>query len=428
MGWLSRAQSTTPIQGFAAIDVETTGLSPRTDRVVEIAVIQLDGDVMPCGEFTTLINPGRHLGAQRIHRITARDVVAAPRFGQIAPILLDLLRGRVIVAHNVQFDVRFISAEFARLGIALPEPPAMCTMQLAPQYLRGLPGRSLAACCAAAGVPLDGAHAAVVDVRAVAQLLACYHRVAQNLPPGWAWVLEEAARTRWPALPPVTVQLVTREIVARNRAQEVPFLARLVQQLPRAGANASVEGYLAVLDRALEDRRLVAAEAESLRDLAISLGIGADALVAAHQTYLRALAVAAWADGVVTEAELADLEEVARLLGLPASVVDAELAAAQAITPEMSVPVNERKLHFGDAVCITGDTSTPRNELEVRASRAGLRVTSAVSRKTRLVVAAEPDSESAKARRARELGIPLVAEPVFLALLDHGIVAPAQDR
>jgi DNA polymerase-3 subunit epsilon len=424
MRWLRDTKAAAPVRGFAVIDVETTGLSPRTDRVVEVAVIQLDCDVMPCGEFATLINPGRDIGATYIHHIAARDVVGAPRFEQIAPTLLDRLSGRVIVAHNVQFDIRFIGAEFARIGVGLPELPAMCTMQLAPQYLRDLPARSLAACCLAAGVRLDGAHAASVDARAVAQLLACYHRTNRGLPALWAQTLAEAARAPWPTLPPVMVQLVTREIVVRSRAQEVPFLARLVQQLPRAGTGASVEAYLAALDSALEDRRVIAAEADSLRDLAMSLGVGADALNAAHQMYLRALAVAAWADGVISDTEHADLEEVARLLGLPACAVDAELAAARDMTPEMSVPVNGRTLHVGDPVCITGDTATLRDELEARAAGAGLRVTSAVSRKTRLVVAADPDSESAKARRARELGIPLVAEPVFLAILDHGISNP----
>jgi DNA polymerase-3 subunit epsilon len=428
MGSLSRAKTAAPVRGFAAIDVETTGLSPYTDRVVEVAVIQLDCDVAPCGEFATLINPGRDIGATRIHHIAPRDVVSAPRFEQIAPTLLDLLRGRVIVAHNVQFDLRFIGAEFARIGIGLPEPPAMCTMQLAPQYLRGLPARSLAACCQAAGVSLDGAHAAAVDARAVAQLLACYQRADHQLPAAWAWTLAEAARVPWPALPPVMVELVSREIVALNRAQEVPFLARLVQQLPRTGTGASVEAYLAALDSALEDRRVSAAEADSLHDLATALGVGADVIVAAHQMYLRALAVAAWADGVITDLEHADLGEVARLLGLPDSTVDAELAAASDTAPEMSVPVNGRALHAGDAVCITGDTATPRDELEARAAAAGLRVTGAVSRKTRLVVAADPDSESAKARRARELNIPLVAEPVFLALLDRGILTPSPGR
>jgi DNA polymerase III subunit epsilon len=297
----------------------------------------------------------------------------------------------------------------------------MCTMQLSPQYLRGLPARSLAACCDTAGIPLDGAHAAAVDARAVAGLLACYARTNRQLAAGWADMLGEAARVPWPTLPPVGTQMMTREIVARTRAQEVPFLARLVQQLPRAGTDAGVESCLAVLDTVLEDRRVTATEADSLRDLAVSLGVGADAVVAAHQMYLRSLAVATWADGIVTDAEYADLGEVAHLLGFPVHAVDIELDVARGMTPQVTVPVNGRPLHAGDAVCITGDTATPRAEMEARAADAGLRVTSAVSRKTGLVVAADPDSESAKARRARELGIPLIAEPVFLAMLDRGI-------
>jgi DNA polymerase-3 subunit epsilon len=421
MRWFSRADSSAPVQGFVALDLETTGLSPRTDRVVEVAVVQLDCDLSPCGEFTTLVNPGRDIGATHIHHISARDVVSAPRFEQAAPMLLDVLRGRILVAHNVQFDLNFLRAEFARIGISLPEMPTMCTMQLAPQYLHGLPARSLAACCATAGIPLDGAHTAAVDARAVALLLACYGRTDRQLTAKWAQALAQAACLPWPALPPVTIQLMTREILAHSRAQEVPFLARLVQQLPRAGTDTGVESYLAVLDTVLEDRRVTATEADSLHDLAVSLGIGADAAITAHQTYLRALAVAAWTDGIVTDAEHADLGEVARLLGLPAKTVDIELAAVRRATPETAVPVNGRTLNPGDAVCITGSTAVPRDELEARACDAGVRVTSAVSRKTQLVVAADPDSESAKARRAHELGIPLIAEQVFVAMLDRGI-------
>jgi DNA polymerase-3 subunit epsilon len=384
-------------------------------------VIQLDSGLTPCGELTTLINPGRDIGATHIHRITARDVAGAPRFEQVAPTLLDFLRGRVIVAHNVQFDLRFLHAEFGRIGITMPELPAMCTMQLAPRYLYGLVARSLDACCRAAGIQLDGAHAAAVDARAVAQLLACYRRMTNQLPAEWAWMLDQAARISWPALAPVMAQLLTREVVARNRTQEVPFLARLVQQLPRSGTSTTIEAYLAALDGVLEDRRVTATEAASLHDLAVALGAGGDALMAAHQMYLRALAVAAWADGVITDAEYADLGEVAHLLGLSASTVDAELAAVRGMAPQATVPVNGRALHAGDAVCITGTTATPRDELEARAASAGLRVTSAVSRKTRLVVAADPDSESTKARRARELGVPVVAEAVFVAMLDRDI-------
>jgi DNA polymerase-3 subunit epsilon len=91
--------------------------------------------------------------------------------------------------------------------------------------------------------------------------------------------------------------------------------------LPRAGTDTGVEPYLAVLDTVLEDRRVTATEMASLHDLAISLGISSDVAIAAHQMYLRALAVAAWADGIITDAERADLGEVAHLLGFPAQAV-----------------------------------------------------------------------------------------------------------
>ncbi len=185
----------------------------------------------------------------------------------------NVLRGRVVVAHNVQFDWRFLDAEFARMDLCLPELSVMCTMQLAAQCLRGLPARSLAACCLAAGIPLDGAHAAAVDARVVARLLACYVRADNRLAAQWARMAADAALVPWPALPPLVAQLVTRKIVAYNRAHEVPFLARPgAAALPGREQISVSKYYLAVLDTVLEDRRVTATEAESLQDLAASLG------------------------------------------------------------------------------------------------------------------------------------------------------------
>lgn len=75
MRWLSSASSAAHAQGFAVIDLETTGLSPHADRVIEVAVIQFDRDLVPYGELTTLINPGRDIGATHIHHITARQMI-----------------------------------------------------------------------------------------------------------------------------------------------------------------------------------------------------------------------------------------------------------------------------------------------------------------------------------------------------------------
>ena len=97
--------------GFAVIDFETTGLFPGGhDRVIEVAVVHVSSDGQIEGQWETLINPGRDLGRQDIHRVRAADVMNAPDFAQIAPQLLALLDGRVIVAHNAGFDVRFLLA------------------------------------------------------------------------------------------------------------------------------------------------------------------------------------------------------------------------------------------------------------------------------------------------------------------------------
>ena len=81
-------------------------------------------------------------------------------------------------------------------------------------------------------------------------------------------------------------------------------------------------------------------------------------------------------------------------------------------------------LHLGDRVVFTGDMATPRASLEALALESGLRVTSGVSRKTTLVVAADPHSQSGKARSARENHVRMVSEQVFLQLCKH--VAPTE--
>lgn len=162
--------------GYAVVDVETTGFAARgADRVVEVAVVGLDDAGRVTDEWCTLLNPGRDLGPQHVHRIRAADVWHAPTFAQAAGALAARLADRVVVAHNLSFDARFLTAEFARAGVDLPVT-GLCTMRLADRYLPGRAGRSLAACCEAVGVVLDSAHSALHDARATARLFAHYLR------------------------------------------------------------------------------------------------------------------------------------------------------------------------------------------------------------------------------------------------------------
>src|SRR4051794_8948925 len=154
----------------AVIDVETTGLSPRTDRIVELGVVLLDDRGEVEAEFETLLNPGRDVGPTDLHGIRAADVVEAPIFAEIAPYLRSLLAGRVVVAHNALFDLRFLAREFGRAGLPIDLSPSLCTMRLAPLFF-GSGTRSLQALCGFLDIPLERGHAALYDARATAELM-----------------------------------------------------------------------------------------------------------------------------------------------------------------------------------------------------------------------------------------------------------------
>src|SRR4051812_2138345 len=153
----------------AVVDLETTGLYPSVDRVVEVGVVLLDERGEVEDEFATLVNPGRDVGPTSLHGISAGDVAEAPSFADIAGSLNPLLTGRLVVAHNALFDLRFMAREFGRVGLPLRLSPTLCTMRLAPLYF-GAGTRSLQALCEYMSIPLD-AHAALNDARATAELL-----------------------------------------------------------------------------------------------------------------------------------------------------------------------------------------------------------------------------------------------------------------
>jgi len=116
---------------FAVVDVETTGLYWRRDRVVSVAVARCNADGHPIEQWYSLVNPGCPMKASEIHGLTDVSVAHAPSFEHIADELLAQLGGAVLVGHNVTFDWRFLSNEYARGGETLPEHDAVCTLSLA---------------------------------------------------------------------------------------------------------------------------------------------------------------------------------------------------------------------------------------------------------------------------------------------------------
>ena len=102
---------------FVAFDLETTGLSSKTDRIIEIgAVILKDGREID--RFQTFVDPERHLERKIVELtgITEEMLVGAPKIEEVLPKFLEFIGDRVLVAHNSDFDTGFIRAECARQG------------------------------------------------------------------------------------------------------------------------------------------------------------------------------------------------------------------------------------------------------------------------------------------------------------------------
>ena len=130
------------LQEAIVLDVETTGFSPQYDRIVSVAALQVDvstpdGEVVP---FASRVNPQRLIpwGAVQVHGITNRDVSTAPTFFDLAPRLHAFIGNHPIIGHNVDFDLRFLQAEFARAGITAPSwNSSFCTMAYFQQHFNG---------------------------------------------------------------------------------------------------------------------------------------------------------------------------------------------------------------------------------------------------------------------------------------------------
>lgn len=112
------------------VDLETTGFSPGQARVISVAALALDADGRVEESVVSLLNPGVDPGPTHVHGLTAEMLEDQPTFGDIAADVVQLLKGRTLVAHNVAFDYSFLVAEAELIGAELPTETVMCTVEL----------------------------------------------------------------------------------------------------------------------------------------------------------------------------------------------------------------------------------------------------------------------------------------------------------
>jgi DNA polymerase-3 subunit epsilon len=159
---------------FVVVDLETTGGSPASAAITEIGAVKVRGGEV-LGEFQTLLNPGTAVPPfiAVLTGITDAMVASAPSLPAVLPAFLEWARGSVLVAHNAPFDIGFLKAGCASLGIEWPGFDSVDTARLARRVLTRdeSPDCKLATLARLFGASTVPCHRALADARATTDVL-----------------------------------------------------------------------------------------------------------------------------------------------------------------------------------------------------------------------------------------------------------------
>lgn len=156
---------------FAIVDIETTGGFPQQHGITEIAIVLHNGTEVE-GKYETLVNPHQLIPPFVVNMtgITDAMVAAAPDFETVAPNIYNLLKDRVFVAHNVNFDFSFVKHHLQQAGFHL-QTPKLCTIRLSRKVFPGFRKYGLGHLCRELGIGIENRHRAYGDALATSRVL-----------------------------------------------------------------------------------------------------------------------------------------------------------------------------------------------------------------------------------------------------------------
>ena len=152
---------------FTAVDFETTGLYPDTDRIIEAGLVKFDLKNGEIDSFSTMVNPERHIPSESsgISGITDDMVADAPVFGKVLDDIKGFLEGSLVIAHNLGFDYSFLRKEAGLAGREYTLEMGIDTVSLARRALKGHRSYSLQNMAKDLAFPVENAHRALDDAR-----------------------------------------------------------------------------------------------------------------------------------------------------------------------------------------------------------------------------------------------------------------------
>lgn len=157
------------VDSYVALDLETTGLNPKQDKIIEIGMIKVRaGETI--AQMETFVNPGRRLD-ERIIELTGiedRQLASAPDITEVMPEVLHFIGDDILIGHRVLFDYSFVKRAAVNQRFAF-EKMGIDTLKLARDFLPDLESRSLAFLCEHFGIE-HSAHRALADAKAASDL------------------------------------------------------------------------------------------------------------------------------------------------------------------------------------------------------------------------------------------------------------------
>jgi DNA polymerase-3 subunit epsilon len=151
---------------YVIVDIETTGGTPKSSKITEIAMYKTDGKVI-LDEYSTLLNPERKIDefVVRLTGISDKMVENEPKFYEVAKKIIEFTEGCIFVAHNVSFDYSIIRNEFKSLGFDF-RMPHLCTVRASRFIIPGHDSYSLGKLARSLNIEVQGRHRAGGDALA----------------------------------------------------------------------------------------------------------------------------------------------------------------------------------------------------------------------------------------------------------------------
>lgn len=410
--------------GYAVIDTETTGLNIRgNDRVVEIAVVLLDPNLNVTGYYETVLNPERDLGLVSLHGIDGLIASHGASFRDILPSLAALLHDRVIIGHNVEFDINMLEVEYTRENISPNFGIGLDTLRLA----KSLPFRAsnykLGTLCNHFNIPLLDAHTAMADAIATANLLISminnYQCNVNCSPSDFSSSPMSNDLSAWRTRTDIQQILST----PADLSECILNLHDITVELPESSINT----YLRTMHTALLNNRYTSWEKALIEETIAGLSLTKGHVIDLNEEYVFMLICknllennGVWNNETYTANQIS----VAAAFGgvkdhRVEHLIQETLSQSHHIQPTAEKLNNYFSFAPGDIFVVTGEDFAhyEKEDWETLLSRRGFIPKPSTTKTTKLIIAGDPYSLSAKAVKARKYGIPVLAEETIITMV-----------